>query len=97
MNRLRNRNPQDDRRTSIITILKVIGMAFIFAVIMSIGMIVVFIPASHTFTTFFETFAPPPSVLDWIKIGISVFLPINFILNMFVYLQRRFKACIERF
>jgi hypothetical protein len=34
-------------------------------------------------------------VLDWIKIGISVFLPINFILNMFVYTQRQLKAYID--
>ena len=77
-------------------IIKVIGMAVIYAVVMSIGMVVVFIPASHLFAMFFETFAPPPPVLDWLKIGISVFLPINFILNMFVYLQRRLKAWIER-
>ena len=73
-------------------LLKIMGMAAIYAFIMSIGMVVVFIPASHVFTIFFKTFYPPPSVLDWVKIGISVFLPINFILNMFVYLQRRFKA-----
>lgn len=70
-------------------------MAMIFAFIMSVGMVVVFIPAFHVFTIFFKTFAPPPSVLDWIKIGISVFLPINFILNIFVYTQRQLKAYID--
>ena len=76
-------------------LLKIIGMAAIYAFIMSIGMVVVFIPAFHVFTVFFKTFYPPPSVLDWIKIGISVFLPINFILNMFVYTQRQLKAYID--
>ena len=75
--------------------LKIFAITFIFAVIMSVGMVAVFIPASHVFTTFFKTFYPPPSVLDWVKIGISVFLPINFILNMFVYLQRQLKAWID--
>ena len=79
------------------TLLKIIGMAVIYAVIMSVGMVVVFIPASHLFVIFFKNFdIPPPPVLGWIKIGISVFLPINFILNMFVYLQRQFKNwCCE--
>ena len=78
------------------TLLKVIGRAVIYAVIMSAGMVVVFIPASHVFAIFFEAFKPPPPVLDWLKIGISVFLPINFILNMFVYLQRRFSRDTNR-
>ena len=73
------------------TLLKVMGIAVIYAVIMSAGMVVVFIPASQLFAIFFKSFSPPPSVLDWGKIGVSVFLPINFILNMFVYLQRRFN------
>ena len=74
-----------------ITILKIIGRALIYAIFMSIGMVLVFIPSSRLFAFFFKTFDPPPLVLDWIKIGISIFLPINFILNMFIYLQRRFK------
>lgn len=73
-----------------LNVLKIIGMAAIYAVIMSIGMVVVFIPSSHLFAFFFESF-PPPSVLDWVKFGTSVFIPINFVLNMFIYLQRRFK------
>lgn len=90
----RSQHPIMRMVAKLLPILKVMGMAAIYACIMSIGMVVVFIPASHLFTMFFETFAPPPSVLDWLKIGISVFLPINFILNMFVYLQRRLKAWI---
>lgn len=73
------------------TLLKILYKAVIYAIIMSAGMVVVFIPASYVFASFFESFPPPP-VLDWVKIGISVFLPVNFILNMFVYLQRRFKS-----
>ena len=76
-------------------VFKILGMAVMFAFIMSVGMVVVFIPASHLFVIFFKTFSPPPAALDWIKIGISVFLPINFILNMFVYTQRRLKAYID--
>ena len=74
---------------------KIFGMSITFAFIMSVGMVAVFIPASHLFAIFFETFSPPPAVLDWIKIGISVFLPINFILNMFIYMQRQLKAWID--
>lgn len=74
---------------------KIFAIAFIFAFIMSAGMVAVFIPASHLFVVFFEAFSPPLPVSDWIKIGISVFLPINFILNMFVYTQRRLKAYID--
>ncbi len=75
--------------------LKIFGLSITFAFMMSVGMVVVFIPASHLFTIFFDALAPPPTVLNWIKIGISVFLPINFILNMFVYTQRRLKAYID--
>lgn len=77
------------------TLLKILYKAAIYAVIMSVGMVVVFIPASQLFTIFFKAFAPPPPVLVWLKIGISVFLPINFILNMFVYIQRRLKDQID--
>lgn len=76
-------------------VFKILIMALIFAVIMSVGMVVVFIPASHLFTIFFDALAPPPTILSWIKIGVSVFLPINFILNMFVYIQRQLKAYID--
>ena len=75
---------------------KIFGMSMVFAFIMSVGLVIVFIPASHLFAIFFEAFSPPRPVLDWIKIGISVFLPINFILNMFVYMQRQLKAWIDR-
>ena len=34
----------------------------------------------HTSLRYSESFPPP--VLDWVKIGVSVFLPINFIVNM---------------
>ena len=90
----RSQHPIMRMVAKLLPILKVMGMAAIYACIMSIGMVVVFIPASHVFTIFFKTFAPP-SVLDWVKIGVSVFLPINFILNMFVYMQRRLKAWID--
>ena len=75
--------------------LKIFGLSITFAFMMSVGMVAVFIPASHLFVIFFEAFAPPLPVSVWIKIGISVFLPINFILNMFVYTQRRLKAYID--
>ena len=80
---------------SIITLLKIIGIGVIYAVIMSAGMVLVFIPASHLFAFFFEAFSPPPAAAVWLKVGTSVFLPINFILNMFVYMQRRLKAWID--
>ena len=75
---------------------KIFAIAFIFAFIMSAGMVAVFIPASHLFVVFFEAFSPAAASLRLeSKIGISVFLPINFILNMFVYTQRRLKAYID--
>ena len=48
--------------------LKIIGIEVIYAFIISIEMVIVFIPASHLFAMFFKSF-PPPSVLDWLKIG----------------------------
>ena len=77
------------------TLLKTIGIGMIYAIIMSVGMVAVFIPASHLFAIFFKDFGPPPPILGWIKIGISVFIPINFILNMFIYLQRRLKMWMD--